>query len=82
MEQNWVLIGANKFPQSDSLLANMAARSQGFDPTDEDTKKRKQAVDGKTLPDFEFAKAFLGASGFFVKGMDDGWLVTGAVLTK
>ena len=82
LEQNWELIRANKFPQSDSLLANMAARSQGLDPRDPETKEREQEIDGKTLPEFEFAKPFLGASGFFVKGVDDGWLVTGAVLTK
>ena len=72
----------NKFPQSDSLLANMAARSQGLDPSEPETKERKQEIDGELLPEFEFAKAFLGASGFTVKGVDDGWLVTGAVLTK
>ena len=82
MEQNWELTRANRFPESDSMLANMVARSQGFDPQDPKTKERKQEINGKLLPEFEFAKDFLGASGFIIKGADDGWLITGAVLTK
>ena len=82
MEQNWELIRAGKFPQSDSMLANMVARGQGYDPRDPETKERKQEIDGTTLPPFEFAKPFLGPNGMFVKGVDDGWLVTGTVLTK
>ena len=81
-ELNWELIRQGKFPQSNSMLADMAARSQGFDPADPETKERDQQIDGTNLPEFEFAKPFLGPSGFYVETVDDGWLVTGAVLTK
>lgn len=82
LEQNWELIRQGKFPQSDSMLANAAARLQGFDPGDPKTKERKQEVDGKNLPKYAFAKKFLGPSGLFIKTERDGWMVTGVVLTK
>jgi len=82
LEQNWELVRMGKFPQSDSLLANMAARAQGFDPEDPETKEREQEIDGDNLPKFEFAKPFLGPSGLVIKSVDEGWVVSGAVLTK
>ena len=81
-EQPWELIRQNKFPQAESMLGNMVTRMQGFDPDDPKAKTRKQEIDGKNLPKFDFAQPFLGTGGFFVQSEDDGWLVTGAVLTK
>jgi hypothetical protein len=82
LEQPWELIRVNKFPQAESLLGSLVTRMQGFDPDDPKSKERKQEIDGKNLPGFDFAKAFLGPSGVFIQTEDEGWLVSGVVLTK
>lgn len=81
-EPHWVLIGMGKFTQAETMLADLVARMQGFDINDPATRKRPQEISGVNLPKFDFAKEFLGPAGLFVKSQKDGWLVTGAVLTK
>lgn len=82
MEPHWELLRVGKFPQANTMLSNMVARMQGFDTDDPKTRERKQEIDASKLPEFPFAVPFLGPSGMIAKTRDDGWLVTGVVLTK
>ncbi len=82
VEPHWVLIGMGKFTQAETMLADLVAQMQGFDPEDPATRKRPQEISGVNLPKFDFAKPFLGPAGLFVKSQPNGWLITGAVLTK
>jgi hypothetical protein len=82
MEIHWELLRVGKFPQANTMLSNMVARMQGYDTDDPETRERKQEIDASKLPQFPFAAPFLGPSGMIAKNRDDGWLVTGVVLTK
>ncbi|MCA9268863.1 MAG: hypothetical protein KDA41_10355, partial [Planctomycetales bacterium] len=82
LEQHWELLRTNRFPQSESTLANIVAQMQGYDPDDPATRERKQDIAGDSLPEFAFAAAFFGPTGVVVKSEADGWLISGAVLTK
>jgi hypothetical protein len=44
---------------------------------------RKQEIDGKSMPDYEFVRRFLGPAGMQVVTEDpDGWFLKGVLLTK
>lgn len=73
------LIKDGKMPQSETLLGR-TLNSMGA----ADRKKgeeRKQAVDGKSLPDFsKTVKPFLGPAGVFTQSEENGWRITGCLI--
>lgn len=53
--------------------------------TKEDEEKgviRKQRIDGSRLPSFELARRYFGPSARSIRTDDDGWFITGVVLSK
>jgi hypothetical protein len=43
---------------------------------------RKQEIDPKAMPDFQFVQRFLGPAGMQMVSEPDGWFLKGVLLTK
>jgi len=48
----------------------------------EEGVRRKQRVDGGSLPNFEMVRRYFGPAGRVLRSDRDGWLLTGVVLDK
>jgi hypothetical protein len=73
------MLRQGKMPESESLLAKLLNRFLG--PREEGVL-REQRLDGKSLPDYQVVRRYLGPAGLFVTTREDGWLVTGVMLSK
>ncbi len=73
------LIKQNKLPQSETMLARLL--NAMFKPQEEGAV-RKQAIDGKLLPDYEKVAKYFGAGGVYVQSEKDGWFIVGCLLKK
>lgn len=73
------LLRQGKMPESETMLAKILNKMLG--PEDED-KLREQEIDGSKMPPFEAVRKYLGPGGISVQSVDQGWLVTGLLLTK
>lgn len=73
------MIRQGKMPESESLLARLLNRILG---PEEDDQIRKPEIDGKNLPPYQVVRRYLGPAGLFVKPHDDGWFVTGIMVSK
>jgi hypothetical protein len=79
---SYELVREGKMPQSQTFFGRLLNRMM----TSEDDRKvgaeRDQKIDGKTLPSFELARRYFGPSARSVRSEDDGWLISGVVLSK
>jgi hypothetical protein len=53
--------------------------------TSEDAEEgeiREQQLDGSKLPEFQVVRRYLGPTGFFIRTVEEGWSVSGCLLTK
>ena len=73
------MLRQGKMPESESLLGKLLNRMLG---PNEEGVLRKQRLDGKSLPDYQVVRRYLGPAGLFVTTREDGWLVTGIMLSK
>jgi hypothetical protein len=73
------LIRQGKMPESETLLGRLLNRLLG---PEEEGVLRKQQLDGSKLPEYQIVRRYLGPSGLFATAMDDGWFVTGVLLSK
>ena len=73
------LIRQGKMPEAETLLGKLLNRI--YEPEEEGVP-RKQYVDGSKLPDFQVVRRYLGPAGLFSRTEQDGWSVTGCVLSK
>ncbi len=73
------LIKQGKMPHSESVLGKVLNRMLG---PEEKNVIRKQEIDGKNLPNYQIVRRYLGPSGLFVTPLDNGWLVTGIMVSK
>ena len=74
------LMRQGKMPESKSLIGRMLNRLMVSD--DDDDELRDQEIDASKLPDFEVARRYLGPTGFFIRTVDEGWILSGCLLTK
>lgn len=76
------LIRAGKMPQAQTFVGRLLNRMM----TSEEERKvgavRDQKVDGSRLPTFELARRYFGPSARSVRSEDDGWVISGVVLSK
>ena len=75
------LFRQGKMPEAETMLGGILNQML----RDEDTPKdqlREAELDGSKLPDYQVARKYLGPAGSYVRTEDDGWLLTGALLTK
>jgi len=73
------LIRQGKMPESETMLGRVLNTVFGAG------KKgviRKQEIDGRTMPDYEFVRRYLGPAGMQVVTEPDGWFFKGFMLPK
>jgi len=73
------LIRQGKMPESETMLGRVLNTMFGAG------KKgviRKQQIDGRNMPDYEFVRRFLGPAGMQVVTEPDGWFFKGFLLPK
>ena len=73
------LIRQGKMPESETMLGRVLNTVFGAG------KKgviRKQQIDGRSMPDYEFVRRYLGPAGMQVVTEPDGWFLKGVLLPK
>ncbi|MBC8355773.1 MAG: hypothetical protein H8E66_27675 [Planctomycetes bacterium] len=75
------LLRQGKMPESESLLGKVLNAMFTSEDAEED-ELREQQLDGSKLPEFQVVRRYLGPAGFFIQTVDDGWTVSGCLLTK
>jgi len=73
------LIREGKMPEAESLLGRALNRMLG---PDEEGVLRQQQIDGQQLPEYQIVRRYLGPGGLYVRSHDEGWFITGTLLTK
>ncbi len=76
---SYELIRLGKMPESESMFGKLLNRLLG---PEEKGVLRKQRLDGKSLPEYQIVRRYLGPAGLFVTTREDGWLVTGIMVSK
>lgn len=76
------LLRAGKMPESNTFLGRMLNELFTSEEEESRGKLRQQQVDGKTLPNFELARRYFGPAGRSIRADEDGWFITGVVLSK
>lgn len=82
LRPTYELIREGKMPQSETFFGRLLNRMLTSDDEREVDALRKQRIDGTRLPSFELARRYFGPSARSVRSEDDGWVVTGVVLSK
>ena len=78
---SYELLRQGKMPESESMLGK--ALNALFTPEDaEEDELRDQELDGSKLPEFQVVRRYLGPGGFYIQTVDDGWTISGCLLTK
>lgn len=76
------LVRAGKMPEAQTFVGRLLNRMM----TSEEERKvgatRDQKIDGSRLPTFELARRYFGPSARSVRSEDDGWVISGVVLSK
>ncbi len=72
------LIREGRMPDSESLLGKLLNRLK----PEEMKGRRPQHIDGSKLPEFDVVRRYLGPAGIFTEAHDQGWTLTGCLLTK
>ena len=78
-QPTYELIRQGKMPESETMFGKLLNRILG---PDEEGVVREQEIDGGQLPPFEKVQHYFGPAGLFVRSEDDGWYVSGCLLTK
>ena len=73
------LIRQGKMPESETMIGKLL--NELFGP-DEEGVLREQRIDGQQLPDYQIVRRYLGPAGAFVRSENDGWFITGCLLSK
>ncbi len=75
------LLRQGKMPESESMLGKILNAMFTSEDAEED-ELREQQLDGSKLPEFQIVRRYLGPAGFFVRTVDEGWTMSGCLLTK
>ena len=76
------LLRAGKMPESNTFVGRLLNEILTSEEDQTRGILRKQQVDGKTLPSFELARRYFGPAGRSIRSAEDGWFITGVVLSK
>ncbi|MGL4513485.1 MAG: hypothetical protein ACRCT8_10370 [Lacipirellulaceae bacterium] len=79
---SYELVRAGKMPEAETFFGQLLNRMLTTDEEKEVGAQRRQKIDGSTLPSFEMARRYFGPAARAVRSDDDGWLITGVVLSK
>ncbi|MFV1967605.1 MAG: hypothetical protein ACC628_19420 [Pirellulaceae bacterium] len=73
------LLRQGRMPESESLFGKVL--NYIFEP-EEEGAVREQYLDGSKLPEYQVVRRYLGPGGLFVRTEEDGWSISGVLLTK
>jgi hypothetical protein len=73
------LLRQGRMPESESLFGK--ALNYIFEP-EEEGEMREQYLDGSKLPEYQVVRRYLGPGGFFIRSEENGWSISGVLLTK
>jgi hypothetical protein len=76
------LIRQGRMPESETMFGKFLNKMLTTEVEKEEGIRRKQRLDGSTLPNFETVRRYFGPAGRVLRSDKDGWLLTGAVLNK
>jgi hypothetical protein len=76
------LVRQGKMPQSKTMLGKALNELMLTDAEQKQGVVRKQEIDGSTLPSFEAVRRYFGPAGRALRSDPDGWVLSGAILTK
>lgn len=79
---SYELVREGKMPKAQTFFGRLLNRMMTSDDEREVGAEREQEIDGRLLPSFELARRYFGPSARSVRSEDDGWLVSGVVLSK
>lgn len=82
LRPTYELLREGRMPEAQTFFGRFLNRVLTTDEEREFDAVREQKVDGSTLPSFELARRYFGPSARSVRNEDDGWLITGVVLSK
>jgi hypothetical protein len=86
MDEEWrptfELIRQNKMPQSKTMLGKMLNNMLTTEVEREEGIRRKQRIDGSSLPNFEAIRRYFGPAGRKLRSERDGWVLSGVILSK
>jgi hypothetical protein len=86
MDEEWrptfELVRLNKMPQSKTMLGKMLNNLLTTEVEREEGIRRKQRVDGSSLPNFEAIRRYFGPAGRSLRSDRDGWVLSGVILSK
>ncbi|MEM1231491.1 MAG: hypothetical protein AAGI15_13200 [Pseudomonadota bacterium] len=82
LRPTYELLREGRMPEAETFFGRLLNRLLTTDEERDFGALRQQRVDGGTLPSFELARRYFGPSARSVRSDDDGWLVTGVVLSK
>ena len=72
----------NQMPESQTFFGRLLNQLLTSDEEEEAHIVRKQKIDGSLLPPFELARRYFGPAARAVHSDDDGWVITGVLLSK
>ncbi len=75
------LLRQGKMPESESMFGKLLNAMFTSEDAEED-ELREQQLDGSKLPEFQMVRRYLGPAGFFIRTVDEGWTMSGCLLTK
>ena len=73
------LMREGKMPEAETVAGKLLNRLFG---SDEEGVLRQQQIDGSKLPPFQAVRRYLGPAGAFVRSEEDGWYISGCLLSK
>lgn len=76
------LIRQGRMPEAQTFFGRLLNRLLTSDEEREVDALREQKIDGSRLPSFELARRYFGPSARSVRSEEDGWIISGVVLSK
>jgi hypothetical protein len=73
------LIRENRMPEAKTIVGRVLNRLLG---PDEEGVLRQQQINGEKLPDYQVVRRHLGPGGIYARSLEEGWTITGIVLSK
>jgi len=76
------LVRQDRMPEAETMFGKFLNEMLTTEVEKEEGVRRKQRVDGGSLPNFEMVRRYFGPAGRVLRSDRDGWLLTGVVLDK
>lgn len=82
LRPSYELVREGKMPEAQTFFGRLLNRILTTDEEREVDAIRSQKIDGSLLPSFELARRYFGPAARSARSDDDGWLLSGVILSK